>query len=258
MPGEYLCGYATHDHLDLVDFWFTHSSDSITLKIYSTVEGMAWGIKEVVVHALACDATCSSCTGPTVNYCTACSDPNRIPIAGFCQCDSSNNYYLQGGSCTTNCGAEIKDALAYSCVASCSFPNQFIYTDGSSIRSCVVNCPAPQYKKVVSSSDMTCVSSCFDAGVTDITLNYFKFDGLELVCYNHCPDGTYGDPVSESCVSQCPTTTGEDGYFSSGYFCYESCPTGWAYVPQRSCLASCPSGYFKNYLVKTGTNGSIC
>jgi hypothetical protein len=104
------------------------------------------------------------------------------------------------------------------------------------------------------------VSDCFDTGQADITQNQFNFDGLELTCFNQCPNGTYGDPVSHDCLSQCPTynSSTTDGYFSSTYFCYEVCPSGWAYVPQRACLSSCPSGYYKNYLVKGAANASIC
>ena len=45
IPGEYLCGYNTHDHLDNVDFWFGHTANSINLKIYTSSSSVAWGIK---------------------------------------------------------------------------------------------------------------------------------------------------------------------------------------------------------------------
>ena len=216
----------------------------------------------MVIHALLCDSTCSTCTGPTQNDCTACTDTNKIPVNGFCQCDSANGYYLQSGSCVTSCGSEIKNDLLYQCVTACSFPNEFIHTDGSGVKSCVEHCPATYYKKIdlATPTLKTCVLDCYVAAQTDITLNQFKFDGLEKVCFNHCPNGTYGDPVSHSCVRYCPTYNAStvDGYFSHTYFCYQSCPTGWAYVPQRACLTTCPSGYYKNYLVKGATNGTIC
>lgn len=116
---------------------------------------------------------------------------------------------------------------------------------------------------LTNSSMMTCVDDCYDTNETNITLNQFKFDGLEKICFNECPYGTFGDPVSHSCVRTCPAYNNNsnisvDGYFSYGYYCYETCPTGWAYVPQRACLSSCPSGYYKNYLMKNSTNSTIC
>jgi hypothetical protein len=52
VPGEYLCGYNTHDHLDLVEFTFSHISDSLIMDITASVNKMAWGIKEVIIHSL--------------------------------------------------------------------------------------------------------------------------------------------------------------------------------------------------------------
>ena len=125
----------------------------------------------------------------------------------------------------------------------------------------MVNCPSSQYKKVdlTDNTLKTCVVDCYDTGVTDITQNQFKFNGSDLTCFNQCPSGTFGDPVSHSCVRHCPTynTSTDDGYFSSTYYCYEKCPTGWAYVPQRACMTTCPSGYYKNYIQKSVGNSSI-
>lgn len=46
VAGEYLCGLNTHDHMDVVDNWFSHTTSSITnLQIMSSVNGYAWGIK---------------------------------------------------------------------------------------------------------------------------------------------------------------------------------------------------------------------
>jgi hypothetical protein len=142
LAGEYLCGYNTFDHQDLVNFWFKHLADSINLKIYATAKGVAWGIKEVIVQAMACDSTCASCTGPTQNDCTACTEAHKVPVSGYCQCDSANGYYLKGGICVTDCTTQIKNPLTYSCVSACSFPNEFIQTDsGTGAQTCVVNCP---------------------------------------------------------------------------------------------------------------------
>lgn len=131
---------------------------------------------------------------------------------------------MKAGTCVTDCGTMIKNDLLYSCVDACSFPNLFVATAANGTKSCVVNCPGSQYKKksLTNSSDLTCVDDCYNASEPDITLNQFNFDGKEKVCFNQCPSGTYGDPVSHSCVKSCPTYNSStvDGYFSSGYYCY--------------------------------------
>lgn len=262
--GEYLCGYASYDHHDVADFTFTHTSDSLNLKVYSAALGMHWAIKDVMIHAILCDSTCNSCSGPSSSECLgSCTQSNKVAVDGVCVCDSANGYYLKGGACVTDCGTMIRNDLTYECVSACSFPNYFIETSSNgSYRSCVVNCNSTQYKKVslTNSSYMTCVTDCFETNQTDITQNQFNFQGYEKVCYNQCPAGTFGDPVSHNCLEECPTynSSTTHGYFSSGHYCYENCPTGWAYVPQRACLTSCPSGYYKNYLMKGGTNSSVC
>ena len=65
MPGEYLCGYSTYDHQDVVDFTFNHTSNSINMDIYASVNLSMWGIKEVQIHVLTCHSTCATCFGPT-------------------------------------------------------------------------------------------------------------------------------------------------------------------------------------------------
>lgn len=108
--------------------------------------------------------------------------------------------------------------------------------------------------------------------VTTITAdkNYYKFDGIDRYCNNSCPTGTFGDPLTGTCVTKCPTydknstfqfnNISDDGYFASGGFCYEICPvsTEFAFIPSRTCLSSCPSGYFKNFKTKIGANFSFC
>ena len=121
-------------------------------------------------------------------------------------CDYTRGYYLNAGACVTDCGALYKNNFTYTCVSACSFPNYFIYTDANGKFSCVVNCPSSQYKKTVG-SNMTCVADCYDTSITEanVATNQFKFDGADMTCYNVCPNGTYGDPKTHSCVRNCST-----------------------------------------------------
>ena len=135
---------------------------------------------------------------------------------------------------------------------------------------CLVGCPHTFYKKY-NSDNITglCISVCYDNAITNPALNLYKFDGNDSICNNTCPSGTNGSPQNGACVRTCQTYSAStnDGYFEYNQFCYEICPltTLFAYVPQRACLSTCPSGYYKNYKTKAsaayqplGTNASIC
>ena len=63
---------------------------------------------------------------------------NKIPVNGYCQCNSSNNYYLSGSACVTTCSGAtpIKNAWVYACVSACSLPYEWIKTSGGE-QSCV-------------------------------------------------------------------------------------------------------------------------
>ena len=81
---------------------------------------------------------------------------------------------------------------------------------------CYEKCPvAAPYRRW---NDSYCVTDCFNTSTTDDTLNLYKYDGPDKVCYNICPTGMYGDPESKSCVSKCPATSSETDYATYGAF----------------------------------------
>lgn len=129
----------------------------------------------------------------------------------------------------------------------------------SSKQYCEENCPTGYYKKNVS-DDRTCVTACFDAGITDDTQNYYEFDGLDKVCYQDCPDGYYGDPSTGSCVSLCPANAGSNhGYFVLGEICSQYCDgSTYAYHPTRECLTECPTGFYMNTYTVGADSHNIC
>lgn len=113
---------------------------------------------------------------------------------------------------------------------------------------CVDHCPPGMYKLY---DNMTCVSICYD---NSSSLKQYIVVGSDNVCYQNCPDGYYGDPVTGYCVSKCPDT-----YYALGKHCKQYCDsTTWAYQPNASCLTSCPTGYYKNKLNVSGTLYNIC
>ena len=63
------------------------------------------------------------------------------------------------------------------------------------------------------------MADCFNSTLNNDTGNLYKFDGIDKVCYNDCPDGYYGDPSSGYCVTECPNITDNHGYFVLGEIC---------------------------------------
>ena len=214
----------------------------MSLKIYSAATGYAWGIRDIIIKVLKCDSSCATCNGSSSSNCLTCVDTTKTAVSGVCVCNFASGYFLNSSNaCTQSCSPLIENNLTYQCVSSCSFPNYFIFTNSDTgVKSCVVNCPTGYYKKTVGTV-MSCVLDCYDTSISvaNIATNQFKFNATELICYNACPTGTYGDHLTQSCVPLCSTlnSTTTEGYFSYNGFCYTVCPSGYAYVPQRACLS---------------------
>ena len=43
--GEYLCGRNYYDHIDIIEFWFDHTTNSIDLEITVSDDKYAWGVR---------------------------------------------------------------------------------------------------------------------------------------------------------------------------------------------------------------------
>ena len=103
--GEYKCGRNYLDHEDVVDFWFPHTSSSITdFTITVSDDGFAWGVREILMHVLECDSSCTTCDGPTEYDCLSCAT-NQVVVDGDCVCDISSGYYNDSGSCVQTCSS---------------------------------------------------------------------------------------------------------------------------------------------------------
>lgn len=63
-----------------------------------------WGIKDAVFTVLKCHTACSTCSGPSSDQCTSCSDPAKILLNGTCVCNTNANYfYTLGAPLTSSC-----------------------------------------------------------------------------------------------------------------------------------------------------------
>jgi proprotein convertase subtilisin/kexin type 5 len=144
---------------------FTPTTNYFTLYINSNADLLKtqlgpypnWGIKDMVITTLKCDATCYTCTGPASTDCTVCSDSTRTLVNGVCTCDTSRGYHSQGGTCTQTCnGGYYGDTPSANCVlpVNCTAPYRFADpTTGL----CVQNCPTNYYGEI---NNKICTTNC--------------------------------------------------------------------------------------------------
>ncbi len=62
----------THDHIAVVDFWFPHNTNVVSLYIGSNTNLFAWGMNGLIIEQLGCDVSCVNCDGPGPLDCTSC------------------------------------------------------------------------------------------------------------------------------------------------------------------------------------------
>jgi hypothetical protein len=102
-----------------------------------------WGIHDAVFTVLRCDSSCATCTGPSANQCTSCSDGAKVVVNGTCVCDANNNYFYTLGSA-------VSSSCQYGC-PNCNYSpgssSNWCYYRDSVQRACVNpptnNCSAP-------------------------------------------------------------------------------------------------------------------
>jgi hypothetical protein len=179
--GQFLCGRASHDHFDFIDFSFPHRrTDNISLKIFVPYSNYAWGIRDAVIGVLKCDVSCSSCDGPTQYDCLSCG-ANQVLIDGDCVCDTTAGYYndtFGTNTCVTNCTLNnYMNPYTKTCTADCTILGvstyyfKYVATNGQ--RFCVIDCPNSYWKYT---PNMSCVDDCYDTNLAS-NVNYYNFDG---------------------------------------------------------------------------------
>jgi hypothetical protein len=77
VKGEYITGMNYHDHIAIVDFWFPHSSASVSLTIEASAVKFAWGVKDIMIEELQCHTSCQTCKGPAETDCLSCKTATR-------------------------------------------------------------------------------------------------------------------------------------------------------------------------------------
>jgi hypothetical protein len=108
----------------------SHTTSSIEIKFVSSFdEGLSnesWGIRDVYIHLKMCDTTCSSCSGPASNQCTAC-QTNGLLSSGTCTYTRDYYYYKDA---TLPCSSD-PCSSCYRCHINCKT------CDGSSRSNCL-------------------------------------------------------------------------------------------------------------------------
>jgi hypothetical protein len=82
-----------------------HTTGSVEIKFISNFDedltNESWGVREIFVYLSMCDTSCSSCSGPSSNQCSAC-QVNAQFSGGTCTCRTY--YYLKDAAmpCTVD------------------------------------------------------------------------------------------------------------------------------------------------------------
>lgn len=189
--------------------------------------------------------------------------------------------------CVTNCpNGTYAYTDTYMCVADCPVTSvvsgSLIFKDQVYWR-CVPNCPAEAPYACKNISDRTCYSICPNTSNTvGQPLDYFAVSGMFPECvsvcpYNstfttfgyqgkcvpRCPSGTWGDPFSKLCLSNCTSTSflykdnsggtnfcvfncSDLNYFrdNTTYTCVLTCPGSLFGEVNRECVVRCANGSF--------------
>jgi len=126
-----------------------------------------WGMKDMVITVLKCDAACLTCTGPLSTDCIVCTDTKKIVVNGTCTCNTTAGYfYLSGSSCNTGCAGGYTDFVTTKCVfpptTNCTPPYRYGGPDGNCTQTC------PFYGDITyygTNIWMKCVSDCGQSGL---------------------------------------------------------------------------------------------
>lgn len=115
--------------------------------------GFAWGIRDVIIGVLKCDASCITCSGPTQYDCLTCNASLfQVVKDGDCVCNLAAGYYndtYNGNTCAQNCtGGRYMNPVTGTCTPDCSVVTYlYKYIDPATFkRYCYENCPSGWWK----------------------------------------------------------------------------------------------------------------
>ncbi|CAG8758554.1 25452_t:CDS:2, partial [Racocetra persica] len=110
------------------------------------------------LNCIACDSSCSTCSGPSASECLTCSNTNQFALNGVCsstKCPSS--YFTKGTSCI-KCHPDCAECSGsdFNQCTKCPSTRPILTSGGQ----CVESCPAGSYTDSTGTCK-TCNSDCF-------------------------------------------------------------------------------------------------
>lgn len=245
------CGLNFPEAHRMIDVLFNHSSSSLFLQMKTTITSSLgfWGLYNISLFILQCDAVCASCIGPLENDCMSCYPGKflkNVPGPSTCINPCPDGYFsnfitglceICHSSCLTCFGATSKDCT------SC-YKGYFLMTVAPDF-SCVQACPASFWVDISSYTCKPCDSSCFSCDGSSSSDCLSCMNGryiLSGVCYETCPYATFGDSSSMSCQAICPEFTYSDWSSRVCLSCHKKCLNCFS-LEENQC-SQCFDGYF--------------
>jgi hypothetical protein len=208
-------------------------------------------------------------------------------------CVNSGYYTLNTTRlCVTNCPSPFfADPITRDCAFSCQV-NQNLYADNvsrtcasacpnvsgiptyaeDSTKTCVWKCPFTPSRYGVNSTNRCehtcpsgsfgdndtrlCLATCFFGVVFNNITKYSFGENTTKFCLLQCPPGSWADNLTFLCVSQCSLGFSAD---NSTWKCVLMCPANpvsFAMISTRSCVHSCPNGFFASDVGRVCLNGT--
>ena len=173
----------------------------------------SWGIRDLQVFTLGCHASCFSCSGPSQEECTKCSD----------------GYFAQGSLCIVNCSSKtFGDRVSATCLP-CD--DSCLECFGTSDDQCLI-CPRGLFLL-----NGFCLDDC-GSGYYTFT-NQTNMGETCLMCDGSCE--TCNGPLSTNCLS-CDSNSNLFFFNNQCIICNEKCSL--CKGPTESDCIECSFGYF--------------
>mgnify|MGYP000876556740 FL=1 len=218
-------------------------------------------------YCYLCHTTCRKCTGVAATQCTACYSTMFL-YSGTCVRTCPPGFW--GDTATSTCkNCYSSGSSPYTC-ATCIGPanNECVSCNTGYLYSgqCLASCPTGYY---ADSSTKTCQSchvrstspfscrTCNAGGSSNCqscTENTYLYPNTYGECIDPCPDGYWGDTTTWTCQPCYNNPDGTDRKecetcFGPAATSCLTCPTGTYYFSvDKSCLSTCPPGYYANGL----------
>jgi len=140
-----------------------------------------------------------------------------------------------------------KDTLNWRCVPNCPSATPYANAEDNNNRFCYANCPNIS-NTVGQTVDYYAVDGLSPRCVSVCPYNSsFQLFGYQGKCIPLCPSGTWGDPATKLCISNCTNSPYLYKDNSTGQnICVQNCSYPYSFRDNTTgtCVSTCPSPYF--------------